>query len=201
MGGLAVRQETLRLPQWSGLDLPVLLADDSAFLPIKHLCFVMLGSMDDRSQRAKIKNDAVLSALSRLLPVQTPGGVQNMLCIERIGLGRWINSLSLNAIREKLRPKIAQFQWDIAMAADKILFGEVQGAEVPRFSIASVTKSRPGKGLSDLEVKRALYALAERMGSIEVNQRELQVALLALASGTLDGATKRCPHCGFAFDK
>jgi hypothetical protein len=135
MSGLVLRQETLRLAQWGDIELPVLLYDESAFLPVKHLCFIMLGGMDDRSQRAKIKNDAILSNLSRLLPVQTPGGVQDMVCLERMGLARWINSLTLSTIRADLRPRIAQFQWDVAMAADRLLFGEVISPEPPRFAI------------------------------------------------------------------
>lgn len=86
MGGLVVRQEALRLAQWGDIDLPVLLCSEGAFIPVKHLCFIMLGGMDDRSQRAKIKSDAILSRLSRPLPVQTHGGVQDMLCLEHLGL-------------------------------------------------------------------------------------------------------------------
>ncbi len=203
MSGLVLRQETLRLAQWGDIELPVLLYDESAFLPVKHLCFIMLGGMDDRSQRAKIKNDAILSNLSRLLPVQTPGGVQDMVCLERMGLARWINSLTLNTIRADLRPRIAQFQWDVAMAADRLLFGEVISPEPPRFAIVpdalvpfAETSSRR---VSDSDVRRLILALVERMGKIEISHRELHTALLALASGTIEGAARQCPQCGYLF--
>jgi hypothetical protein len=203
MSGLVLRQETLRLAQWGDIELPVLLYDESAFLPVKHLCFIMLGGMDDRSQRAKIKNDAILSNLSRLLPVQTPGGVQDMVCLERMGLARWINSLTLSTIRADLRPRIAQFQWDVAMAADRLLFGEVISPEPPRFAIVpdaltpfAETSSRR---VSDSDVRRLILALVERMGRIEISHRELHTALLALASGTIDGAARQCPQCGYLF--
>jgi len=203
MSGLVLRQETLRLAQWGDIELPVLLYDEGAFLPVKHLCFIMLGGMDDRSQRAKIKNDAILSNLSRLLPVQTPGGVQDMVCLERIGLARWINSLTLSTIRADLRPRIAQFQWDVAMAADRLLFGEVISLEPPRFAIvpdalapfAEISSRR----VSDSDVRRLILALVERMGKIEIGHRELHTALLALASGTIEGAARQCPQCGYLF--
>jgi antirepressor protein len=204
MSGLVVRQETLRLAQWGDIELPVLLYDQSAFLPVKHLCFIMLGGMDDRSQRAKIKNDAILSNLSRLLPVQTPGGVQDMVCLERMGLARWINSLTLSTIRADLRPRIAQFQWDVAMAADRLLFGEVISPEPPRFAIVPDAPPRfadtaPPHRVSDSDVRRLIFALVDRMGRIEISHRELHTALLALASGTIDGAARQCPQCGYLF--
>jgi len=204
MSGLVLRQETLHLAQWGDIELPVLLYDDGAFIPVKHLCFIMLGGMDDRSQRAKIKNDAILNRLARLLPVQTPGGVQDMVCLERMGLARWINSLTLSAIRADLRPRIAQFQWDVAMAADRLLFGEVTSPGPTRFAIVPDAQSPfPATGaprrLSDHDVRRLMLALVERMGSIEISHRELHTALLALASGTIDGAARQCPQCGYLF--
>jgi hypothetical protein len=203
MSGLVLRQETLRLAQWGDIELPVLLYDESAFLPVKHLCFIMLGGMDDRSQRAKIKNDAILSNLSRLLPVQTPGGVQDMVCLERMGLARWINSLTLSTIRADLRPRIAQFQWDVAMAADRLLFGEVISPEPPRFAIVPDAlvpfAEASSRRVSDSDVRRLILALVERMGKIEISHRELHTALLALASGTIEGAARQCPQCGYLF--
>jgi hypothetical protein len=129
----------------------------------------MLGGMDDRSQRAQIKNDEILSNLSRLLPVQTPGGVQDMVCLERMGLARWINSLTLSTIRADLRPRIAQFQWDVAMAADRLLFGEEISPEPTRFAIipdasSPIADTVATRRLSDSDVRRLILALVERKG-------------------------------------
>jgi len=127
-----------------------------------------------------------------------------MVCLERMGLARWINSLTLSTIRADLRPRIAQFQWDVAMAADKLLFGEVISAEPPRFAIVPETSSAvadltPTRRLSDSDVRRLILSLVDRMGRIEIGHRELHTALLALASGTIDGAAKQCPQCGYLF--
>jgi hypothetical protein len=51
----------------------------------------------------------------------------------------------------------------------------------------------------DEDVKSFLLALAARMGNIELNQREIQGILLALASGDADEIARRCPQCGYVF--
>lgn len=91
------------------------------------------------------------------------------------------------------------------MAADRLLFGDKRSEEPVRFTIAPDThpfaSSRESASrLTDQDVKRVLLALADRMGHIEINQRELQTALIALAGGTIEGAATRCPQCGFVFN-
>jgi hypothetical protein len=53
MSGILVRQTNLRLPKWGDLEIPVLLAEGGAYIPITHVCAV-LGGLDAKSQRARI---------------------------------------------------------------------------------------------------------------------------------------------------
>ena len=105
---------------------------DSAVKADAHqLCVILLGGRADRAPRATSNNEAILRHLSRLRPVYPPGGVQEMGCLERRGLACGINSLSLSTMRADLRPRMAQFQWEVAMAADSLLVGEGIRLELP----------------------------------------------------------------------
>jgi hypothetical protein len=76
--------------------------------------------------------------------------------------------------------------------------------EPPRFAIVPDAPPRfadtaPPHRVSDSDVRRLIFALVDRMGRIEISHRELHTALLALASGTIDGAARQCPQCGYLF--
>lgn len=204
MAATTVRQVTLPLQLWSGLELPALRTDDGrVFIPVKLLHFALTGSQDDRPTRARVQRDAVLSALARPLSVQTAGGPQEMLCMERLGLGRLIDRMGINSMRPQLRPRVLEIQWQITHAAYRVLMGETGPGE-QFVSIVPAAQLAPAGSraltLHDEDVRRYLLALAERIGRIEIDGRALQGLLLALAAGEgIEGAARQCPQCGYVF--
>jgi antirepressor protein len=203
MPGTIVRQTSMRLSEWGNLEIPVLIAEAGAYIPITHVCAI-LGGLDPKSQRARIHRDRILKALALELPVRTPGGEQDMLCLERLGFGRWLNGIDLDRVRPDIADNILAFQWKVTLEASRILSGEVEGQEAPLLSIvpanrAALRHQTHRMNVRDEDVKRFLLALAARIGQIELSQREMQGILLALANGDRDDIRQRCPQCGYVF--
>jgi hypothetical protein len=191
------------LPEWDNLDIPVLIAEGGAYIPITHVCAI-LGGLDARSPRARIHRDRILKALALELPVRTPGGDQEMLRLERLGFGRWLNGIDLDRVRPDIADNILAFQWKVTLEASRILTGEAEPQEMPLLSIVPVSKAHiraqaRGMTVRDEDVKTFLLALAARIGHIELTQREIQGFLFALASGDGDEIRRRCPQCGYVF--
>jgi len=165
-----------------------------------------LGGLDAKSQRARIHRDRILKTLALELPVRTPGGEQDMLCLERLGFGRWLNGIDLERVHPDIANNILAFQWKVTLEASRILSGEVEGQEAPLLSIipanrATLRRQTQRMDIRDEDVKRFLLALAARIGQIELSQREIQGILLALASGDRDDLQRRCPQCGYVFSE
>jgi hypothetical protein len=203
MSGILVRQTSLRLSEWGGLEIPVLIAEGGAYIPVKHVCAI-LGGLDAKSQRARIHRDRILKALALELPVRTPGGEQVMLCLERLGFGRWLNSIDLERVRPDIAENILTFQWKVTLEASRILSGEAESAGTPWFSIvpantAMLARQTRRMTIRDEDVRGFLLALAARVGNIELSQREIQSILVALAHGDTDEISRRCPQCGYVF--
>jgi P22_AR N-terminal domain len=114
MPGTIVRQTSMRLSDWGNLEIPVLIAGGGAYIPITHVCAI-LGGLDPKSQRARIHRDRILKALALELPVRTPGGEQDMLCLERLGFGRWLNGIDLDRVRADIADNILAFQWKVTL--------------------------------------------------------------------------------------
>jgi len=203
MPGILVRQTSMHLSAWGNLEIPVLIAEGGAYIPITHVCAI-LGGLDAKSQRARIHRDRILKALALELPVRTPGDEQDMLCLERLGFVRWLNGIDLERVRSDIADNILAFQWKVTLEASRILSGEVEGQEAPMLSIIPASKAPLRRqtqrmDVRDEDVRRFLLALAARIGQIELSQREIQGILLALASGDGDDLRRRCPQCGYVF--
>lgn len=203
MSGTLVCQTSMRLAEWGNLEIPVLITQGGAYIPITHVCAI-LGGLDAKSQRARIHRDRILHTLAVELPVRTPGGDQSMLCLERLGFGRWLNSIDLDRVRPDIAENILAFQWKVTLEASRILSGEVESQEAPLLTIvpASAVPVRPPEQtmtIRDEDVKGFLLALAARIGHIELSQREIHGILLALATGDTDEVRRCCPQCGYVF--
>jgi hypothetical protein len=130
-----------------------------------------------------------------------------MLCLERLGFGRWLHGMDLDRVRPDIAESILAFQWRVTLEASRLLAGEAEGQEPPLLTIApahSATKALVPSQTSrvlprDEDAKRFLLAMAARIGAIELTQREIQGILLALASGDTDVVERRCPQCGYVF--
>lgn len=203
MSGILVRQTNLRLSEWGDMEIPVLLAEGGAYIPITHVCAI-LGGLDPKSQRARIHRDRILKVLALDLPVRTAGGTQDMLCLERLGFERWLNGIDLERVRPDIAENILAFQWRVTVEASRILTGDMEGHDAPLLSIVPANKALiPSQAsrmtIHDEDAKSFLLALAARIGNIELNQCEMQGILLALASGDTDDIGRRCPQCGYTF--
>jgi hypothetical protein len=189
------RQVTLPLAEWAELNAPLLQVEGrGAYIPLKPLCHVLLGVNDDKPQRQRIRHDPILSQLTDYLPVQTAGGTQEVLCLSWLGIGRWIDRLNLESVRELYRARILDIMWAITFAAYEIISGV---RTLP--SLITILPSKPLLvTLREEDAKQFLYSLAERLGRMELANRDMR-ALLTMMAGDSSGAAV-CPCCGQPLD-
>jgi len=189
------KQVTLPLAEWAGLDVPLLQVEGGgAYIPIKPLCQELLGTDDDRPQRQRIRHDPILSQLTGYLPVQTAGGTQEMLCLSWLGIGRWIDRLNLENVREAYRARILDIMWAITFAAYEV----ISGRQTLPTLITIVPSGSVVAALREDDVKRFLLSLAERIGQMELANRDTKKLLTAMARGAQPDGT--CPCCGRPFE-
>lgn len=178
--GSIVRQVTRKLPQWGDVEVVALIASDGVYFPLKVLTFVFLGDVNDRAQRARAQRDPILRELTRVYPVETSGGRQRMVCLERLGIGRWINGVDVSRMRPEIRERFLAFQWELTRMADQLLFGEVAPLALPPAGGAAPT-------LTDEQLARFLSYLAQRVGNLEIDMRQVkQLQMALLESPALD---------------
>jgi hypothetical protein len=140
------------------------------------LTFVFLGDVNDRAQRARVQRDPILRELTRAFPVETSGGRQRMVCLERLGIGRWINGVDVSRMRPEIRERFLAFQWDLTRLADQLLFGDV--AAQPMLPPA---RGAAPAAFTEEQLAGFLSYLAQRVGNLEIDMRQvkqLQMALL-----------------------
>lgn len=171
----AIRQVTRKLPQWGNVEVVALIAPDGVYFPLKVLTFVFLGDVNDRAQRARVQRDPILRELTRSFPVETSGGRQRMVCLERLGIGRWINGVDVSRMRPEIRERFLAFQWELTRLADQLLFGEV--AAQPALPLAGAAAP---EAFTDEQLARFLSYLAQRVGNLEIDMRQVKQLQLAL---------------------
>lgn len=187
-----IRQVSRKLPEWGDLEVVALIAPDGVYFPLKMLSFVFLGDVNDRAQRARVQRDPILRELTRVYPVETPGGRQQMVCLERLGIGRWINGVEISRLRPEIRERFLAFQWELTRLADRLLFGETAVSSVPALSTQAAT-SRGHQSLSDDDLLVFLQYLARRVGALEIDVSQVKRLQLALMGGDADIATSLTP--------
>ncbi|HEY7974148.1 MAG TPA: hypothetical protein VID72_02300, partial [Ktedonobacterales bacterium] len=166
----AVRQVARRLPQWGNVEVVALITPDGVYFPLKVLSFVFLGDVNDRAQRARVQRDPILRELTRTYPVETSGGRQRMVCLERLGIGRWINGVEVSRMRPEIRERFLAFQWELTRLADQLLFGEVAASAPGAALPASANDAAPAM-FSDDQLVKFLSYLAQRVGNLEIDMR------------------------------
>lgn len=186
-----IRQVTRKLPEWGNLEIVALVTPDGVYFPLKLLCFVFLGQVNDRAQRARVQRDPILQGLTRSYPVETSGGRQRMVCLERLGIGRWINGVEVSRMRPEIRDRFLAFQWELTRLADRLLFGEVasesQYALPAASSIVPATASRAvPPALNEEQLVVFLDFLARRVGSLEIDMQQIKRWQLALLQAEPD---------------
>ncbi|HZC04706.1 MAG TPA: hypothetical protein VE338_03625 [Ktedonobacterales bacterium] len=193
----AVRQVTRRLPQWGNVEVVALIAPDGVYFPLKVLSFVFLGDVNDRAQRARVQRDPILRELTRSFPVETSGGRQRMVCLERLGIGRWINGVDVSRMRPEIRERFLAFQWELTRLADQLLFGEIASSPASAMAVGPGADGVNPASLSDDQLVKFLSYLAQRVGNLEIDMRQvkqLQMALLQAPDQTdAAGATLTVP--------
>ncbi len=181
----AIRQVSRKLPEWGDLEVVALIASDGVYFPLKMLSFVFLGDVNDRAQRARVHRDPILRELTRVYPVETSGGRQQMVCLERLGIGRWINGVEINRLRPEIRERFLAFQWELTRLADRLLFGETSTTDAKGITGSTSSPRGGGRPLSDDDLLNFLQYLARRVGSLEIDMTEvkhIQMALLGAES-------------------
>ena len=180
-----IRQVTRKLPQWSNVEVVALITPDGVYFPLKVLSFVFLGDVNDRAQRARVQRDPILRELTRTYPVETSGGRQRMVCLERLGIGRWINGVEVSRMRPEIRERFLAFQWELTRMADQLLFGELAPSSATSARALATTDEAAAPALTDEQLVKFLSYLAQRVGNLEIDMRQvkqLQMALLQAPS-------------------
>lgn len=180
----AIRQVSQKLPEWGDLEVVALIAADGVYFPLKLLSFVFLGDVNDRAQRARVQRDPILRELTRVYPVETAGGRQQMVCLERLGIGRWINGVEISRLRPEIRERFLAFQWELTRFADRLLFGESADAPPRTLTPHMATHAGSRASLSDEDLLAFLHYLARRVGALEIDVsqvKRLQRSLLTAA--------------------
>lgn len=192
-----IRQVTRKLPEWGNLEIVALVTPDGVYFPLKLLCFVFLGQVNDRAQRARVQRDPILQGLTRTYPVETSGGRQRMVCLERLGIGRWINGVDVSRMRPEIRDRFLAFQWELTRLADRLLFGEVAAESqyvlpAATAAIPAVAASAHLPSLNEEQLAAFLDFLARRVGSLEIDMQQIKRWQLALLQpeGDHDDSTK-----------
>lgn len=186
----AVRQVTRKLPQWNNLEVVALITDDGVYFPLKVLSFVFLGDVNDRAQRARVQRDPILRELTRTYPVETSGGRQNMVCLERLGIGRWINGVDVSRMRPEIRERFLAFQWELTRMADQLLFGETATVAPHRALPTPETAST----FTDDQLVKFLSYLAQRVGNLEIDVRQVKQLQMALLQPSMDDEPTSATH-------
>ena len=186
-----IRQVTRKLPEWGDLEIVALVTPDGVYFPLKLLCFVFLGQVNDRAQRARVQRDPILQGLIRTYPVETSGGRQRMVCLERLGIGRWINGVEVSRMRPEIRERFLAFQWELTRLADRLLFGEV--ASEPEYTFLASSAAVPAlttgshlPSLNEDQLIAFLDFLARRVGSLEIDMQQIKRWQLALLQSEAD---------------
>jgi hypothetical protein len=100
-----------------------------------------------------------------------------MVCLERLGIGRWINGVDVSRMRPEIRERFLAFQWELTRLADQLLFGDAV-APAER-ALAPAEGAAPA--FTDEQLAKFLSYLAQRVGNLEIDMRQvkqLQMALL-----------------------
>lgn len=186
-----IRQVTRKLPEWGNLEIVALVTPDGVYFPLKLLCFVFLGQVNDRAQRARVQRDPILQGLTRSYPVETSGGRQRMVCLERLGIGRWINGVEVSRMRPEIRDRFLAFQWELTRLADRLLFGEV--ASESQYALPAASSVVPAMAsravppaLNEEQLVVFLDFLARRVGSLEIDMQQIKRWQLALLQAEPD---------------
>jgi hypothetical protein len=189
------KQVTLPLATWADLQVPLLqIEGGGAYIPLRPLCQALFGTDDDRPQRTRIRHDPILSQLTCHLPVQTAGGTQDMLCLSWLGIGRWIDRLNLATVREAYRARILDLMWAITFAAYEVISGQKL---LP--ALVTILPSQPLlAAFQERDVRRFLFSLADRVGRMELANRDTKRLLSTLAGAAQEDSV--CPCCGRALE-
>ncbi|MGZ3583709.1 MAG: phage antirepressor N-terminal domain-containing protein [Ktedonobacterales bacterium] len=186
-----IRQVTRKLPEWGNLEIVALVTPDGVYFPLKLLCFVFLGQVNDRAQRARVQRDPILQGLTRTYPVETSGGRQRMVCLERLGIGRWINGVEVSRMRPEIRDRFLAFQWELTRLADRLLFGEVTSEPqhallAPTAAVSTIAANSHLPSLNEEQLATFLDFLARRVGSLEIDMQQIKRWQLALLQSEVD---------------
>ncbi|HEX8032881.1 MAG TPA: phage antirepressor N-terminal domain-containing protein [Ktedonobacterales bacterium] len=186
-----IRQVTRKLPEWGNLEIVALVTPDGVYFPLKLLCFVFLGQVNDRAQRARVQRDPILQGLTRTYPVETSGGRQRMVCLERLGIGRWINGVEVSRMRPEIRDRFLAFQWELTRLADRLLFGEVASEPqhallAPTAAVSTIAANSHLPSLNEEQLATFLDFLARRVGSLEIDMQQIKRWQLALLQSEID---------------
>lgn len=186
-----IRQVTRKLPEWGNLEIVALVTPDGVYFPLKLLCFVFLGQVNDRAQRARVQRDPILQGLTHTYPVETSGGRQRMVCLERLGIGRWINGVEVSRMRPEIRDRFLAFQWELTRLADRLLFGEVTSEPqhallAPTAAVSPIAPNSHVPSLNEEQLATFLDFLARRVGSLEIDMQQIKRWQLALLQSEVD---------------
>lgn len=136
-------------------------AEGNHYVALRPICAAL--GIDAKNQREKIQSDERWGDIT--LPCQTPGGVQEMLCLPLKKLNGWLFSINPNKVRSDLKEKVIQYQEECF----EVLFRYWQGEAVSRQA-----KPQTPYDLIDTQKLKSLQSQSKALAWDYLNSRPLK---------------------------
>ena len=137
--------------------------DGQIYVSVRHLCETL--ALDNRSQRRRIQNHAVLGAGYASGVITTPKGVKRTSGLLRVDLiPLWLSGIRLSRVKEDIRPKLERFQQEAA----KVLWEAFQDGRLsvdPTFS--ELLKNDDNPSVQAYKMAQAIMRMAQQQILLE----------------------------------
>jgi sarcosine oxidase delta subunit len=108
------------------VDVATVRVGNTVYFPMRALCQTM--GIGHQSQFERLRGDDRFTDALRTLPVPTPKGVHDAVCIHKRGCSVWLSSIDPSKCAITARGTIERFQEELFAAADRFLFGDTSPA-------------------------------------------------------------------------
>ncbi len=126
-GEIKYRSTVLTIPRFDVRVSVVTLDRTHVYFPVKAVCMVL--GINPQTQKTRIKADGRFKGAWRDLPISTPKGYRDTLCLHKDKVATWLGLIDpAHCKLAKTRAKLEEFQAELFAAADRFLWGDTGGA-------------------------------------------------------------------------
>lgn len=118
----------LRVGAGFGVDVPAVALGRAVYFPMRALCGVV--GLAPQKQVERLREDGRFADALRTLPVPTPKGLRDAVCINRGTpqkpyVAMWLGSVDTTRCAITAKGPVERFQAELFAAADRFLFGDL----------------------------------------------------------------------------